>query len=242
MKRKLVFWALSVGVMLALSFFGAIRPSAAQGGVQLSGSGCSVGVNFDAAVRTTYIFEVFAGSDLLDEQSFTPQPDTTLPVPVAFSYTYTGPLPAPTVDILVWAGDDELASFSEITALTSGCGTQPPSNDDQSPTPPPNDGNGDESPAPSPVTGANVCGADLSDAVGGSFIVPADLYAAPGVPIEPWVGIAPGQSAWVLGVDESGEYYKILWGCDQLWVLVETIGPNYDDVWNGMPLPTNVVS
>jgi len=233
MKRKIVFWMLALSTVLALAGFSALSPAMAQSsGVQLSGNGCTVRASFDATNRTTYLFEVFAGADLLDEQSYTPQPDTTLPAPVEFSFTYTGSLPAPTISITIYAGDDVLVEFSEITALTSGCQPQ---------TPPPPADNDDEPPAPAPVTSAIACGADLSGAVVGSFVAPADLYLEPGVVIEPRAGIAPGQTAWVLGVDASGEYYKIQWSCGQFWVPVETMGPNYDDVWNGAPLPTAIV-
>jgi len=50
-----------------------------------------------------------------------------------------------------------------------------------------------------------------------------------------------GKTAWVLGQDASGQFYKIVWTCTMLWVPVSTMGPNFDAVWNGAPLPTNVV-
>lgn len=78
-------------------------------------------------------------------------------------------------------------------------------------------------------------------AVGGSFVADAPLYYMPGDLVEPATSIAAGNTAWVLGKDASGQYYKILWSCDQLWVPVSSMGPNYDAVWNGTPLPTGVV-
>jgi hypothetical protein len=39
-----------------------------------------------------------------------------------------------------------------------------------------------------------------------------------------------GKTAWVLGVDESGVYYMILWGCQTLWVPVGVMGPDNDAV------------
>lgn len=76
-------------------------------------------------------------------------------------------------------------------------------------------------------------------AVGGTFVVDAQTYWKPGEPTD--TVIAAGNSAKVIGVDASGQYYKIAWGCDFLWVPVNTIGPNFDAVWNGAPLPTGVV-
>jgi hypothetical protein len=61
---------------------------------------------------------------------------------------------------------------------------------------------------------------------------------APGVTINPF--ITP--TLWVLGVDESGEFYKVLLACQYLWLPVDTMGPNPDSVWQGRLLPTTVVS
>ena len=75
----------------------------------------------------------------------------------------------------------------------------------------------------------------------GRFTADAPTYWAPGQPTAPQVTIPAGKTAWVLGMDASGAYYQIIWACDLLWVPVETMGPNYDEVWNGTPLPTGVV-
>jgi len=77
--------------------------------------------------------------------------------------------------------------------------------------------------------------------VGGSFVADAPLFAEPGVPVTPAATITAGNTARVIGVDKSGQYYKIIWACDYLWVPVGTMGPNHDAVWNGAPLPTTVV-
>ncbi len=78
-------------------------------------------------------------------------------------------------------------------------------------------------------------------AVGGTFVADAPVYWKPGELTSPLVTIKAGNSARVLGVDASGQYYKIIWVCDFLWVPKVTMGPNYDAVWNGAPLPTAVV-
>ena len=80
-----------------------------------------------------------------------------------------------------------------------------------------------------------------STAVVGAFVANAPLYWEPGEFVQPYMEIAAGSTAWVLGVDESGKYHKIIWVCDLVWVPVGTMGPNYDAVWNGAPLPTDVV-
>lgn len=78
-----------------------------------------------------------------------------------------------------------------------------------------------------------------STAVGGRFVSDAAVYWKPGE-VTKHV-IKAGTSVRVLGKDATGAYYKILYVCDYLWVPVGTLGPNYDAVWNGAPLPTAVV-
>lgn len=97
-------------------------------------------------------------------------------------------------------------------------------------------------PAPAvALPGCDVLVALPSTAVVGAFVSEALLYAEPGVATYPELFLPAGKTAWVLGKNEAGEYYKILWVCQFLWVRVETMGPNYDKVWNGRPLPTDIV-
>ncbi len=78
-------------------------------------------------------------------------------------------------------------------------------------------------------------------AVSGTFVQDAELYWEPGMLIEPYTVVEAGKTYLVAGQDESGMYRKVLIACTWVWVRAETIGPNYDEVWNGMPLPTTVV-
>ena len=80
-----------------------------------------------------------------------------------------------------------------------------------------------------------------STAVVGQFVADADLYWAVGNLTSPLATITASNTAWVLGKDASGEYYKIAWVCNYYWVKVNTMGPNPDAVWNNTPLPTGVV-
>jgi hypothetical protein len=80
-----------------------------------------------------------------------------------------------------------------------------------------------------------------STAVVGAFVSDAPTYWNPGKLTAPLVTIPAGNTAWVLGPDSSGLYQKIIWVCDYLWVPSGTIGPNYDNVWQGRPLPTTPV-
>ena len=75
----------------------------------------------------------------------------------------------------------------------------------------------------------------------GTFTDWATLYWSPGEGVSPPMAFAPGQSAWVLGQDESGLYKKVLLSCDFLWVDAGVIGPTYDETWQGAALPVDVV-
>ena len=79
-------------------------------------------------------------------------------------------------------------------------------------------------------------------AVVGLFLDNAPVYSAPDwdSQTDDWV-MEVGKTAWVYGVDESGEFYKVMLSGRFFWVPVQYLGPNYDEVWNGTPLPTEVV-
>ncbi len=98
-------------------------------------------------------------------------------------------------------------------------------------------------PEPEPVVlpGCDVLLPIPATAVGGTFVADAPVYWAPGKLTSPLVTIPAGNSARVIGLDSTGEYYQIIWVCDYVWVPKATLGPNYDAVWNGAPLPTAVV-
>jgi hypothetical protein len=75
----------------------------------------------------------------------------------------------------------------------------------------------------------------------GKFVENAEAYWSPGNLTDGPVILPVGQSAWVLGVDPTGQYYQVIWSCDYLWVRVETMGPNFDNTWQGTLLPTEVI-
>jgi len=77
-----------------------------------------------------------------------------------------------------------------------------------------------------------------SQAVVGEFVTDTPLYWKPGELTSPLVTIPAGKTAWVFGTDSSGDYYEVLWVCDIVYVPRGAMGPNFDAVWNGRPLPT----
>jgi hypothetical protein len=46
---------------------------------------------------------------------------------------------------------------------------------------------------------------------------------------------------WVLGIDATRRFYKIIIACGTYWVPVDVLVPNPDNVWRSAPLPTRVV-
>ncbi len=80
-----------------------------------------------------------------------------------------------------------------------------------------------------------------SQAVSGAFTQDAQIYWAPGKLVEPLMTIPAGNTYLVAGEDATHMYRKILIACNWVWVLKDKVGPNFDAVWNGKPLPTDVV-
>jgi hypothetical protein len=78
-------------------------------------------------------------------------------------------------------------------------------------------------------------------AVVGAFTQTAEIYWAPGHLAAGEPPVETGKTYWVAGQDETGMYRKILIACEWVWVRAETVGPNFDEVWNGRPLPGTIV-
>jgi hypothetical protein len=78
-------------------------------------------------------------------------------------------------------------------------------------------------------------------AVVGSVNANVNAYWAPEEGATSDVVIEAGKTLWVLGIDETGQFYKVVLSGQYFWLPVWSMGPNYDEVWNGTPLPTEVV-
>lgn len=81
-----------------------------------------------------------------------------------------------------------------------------------------------------------------SQAVVGAFVQTTPVYFAPRSDAGTTTTMEAGKTAWVYGIDATGQFYKVMLAGKFFWVPVSTMGPNYDEVWNGTPLPTTVVS
>jgi len=147
--------------------------------------------------------------------------------------TATFPIPQPATVILRLYDAAQQPIYE--TRLTLYCIEQTYTIDFSGPVTP----GGEEEPVVLP--GCDVLMPIPSTAVVGSFVADAPVYWKPGDLTNPLVTIKAGNTAWVLGQDASGQYYKIVWVCDLVWVPKASLGPNYDAIWNGKPLPTEVV-
>ena len=104
----------------------------------------------------------------------------------------------------------------------------------------------------SPTAGTTTPDADASapgpdmvpippQAVVGTFTTATPLHYTPALDGASSYVMEAGQSLWVLGVDETGTFYQVLLSGNTYWVPVANIGPTYDEVWGGAPLPTEVI-
>lgn len=79
------------------------------------------------------------------------------------------------------------------------------------------------------------------NAVVGAVLTDTPVYYAPHPDAATGIIIEAGKTLWVYGMDASGDFYKVMLSGKLFWLPVETMGPNYDSVWNGWPLPTDIV-
>lgn len=90
------------------------------------------------------------------------------------------------------------------------------------------------------VPGCDVTITIPDTAVGATITANTPVYWKPGEMTDET--LPAGLNVRAIGVDESGMYTKVLYVCGYYWVPTSNIGPNFDAVWNGAPLPTGVVN
>ncbi len=91
-----------------------------------------------------------------------------------------------------------------------------------------------------PVPGIDMVAIPAGSVVG-TFLTSTPLYYAPDPTAASSTVMDAGKTLWVIGVDKSGQFYKVLLVGKFYWVPINTMGPNYDSVWNGWPLPSQTV-
>ncbi|HMM30068.1 MAG TPA: hypothetical protein PKD46_17430, partial [Aggregatilineaceae bacterium] len=82
-----------------------------------------------------------------------------------------------------------------------------------------------------------------SSAVVGVFVRTAPLHwaASADALLQPPLEVEAGKTAWTFGLDQTGAYRQILWGCKKLWVPADSMAPNPDATWQHMPLPDSAI-
>jgi len=217
--RALVLVTLSLALGVA-AFALPAQPALAQGGTpqapEITSVSCTLTVSFAAAITTgPYNVQIWDdGAQVFSED----QTAATVGEILTFTYTFTtiGTV-APGVAVEVYEDSVQTFAVDPYTDIDETC-----------------------SPGAAVEPGCPV--GFPSGSVVGAFVAPAQTYSVPGQLVEaPPVTIAAGKTAWVIGLDASSQYYKIFWACGYLWVPANTMGPNYDKVWNGTPLPTRTV-
>lgn len=95
-------------------------------------------------------------------------------------------------------------------------------------------------------SGASVAGCQLnvpSGSVVGSIPFGATAFYSPNKETNNTDVFVNAGSYWVIGLDSTETFYKIVLACQFLWVPREAVGPYYDGVnWFNNPLPTGIVS
>ncbi len=94
-------------------------------------------------------------------------------------------------------------------------------------------------PAPAP-TPQRPCLPVPTGSVVGRLTRTAQIFYAPGH-VSPGNVLPGGQTFWVVGFDETGQYAKLVLACQYVWVEADAIGPNFEEPWFGAPLPDRVV-
>jgi hypothetical protein len=219
--RKLA--SVMVVVVLAVVSLAIQIPAApaAECGVIASGSGAGYWVSptFDFKAGDTILLEWSAAGGTDVDLALLNEGEIAADLPLSGSFEYTFAADSTTyVDFDLDDGSDPRPTDMISGTVTLVCGEE-------------------EESAPGCASFVNV----PAQAVVGTFNWNSELYWMPGEPVSPVKSMEAGQSLWVAGQDESEMYYKVNLACDWYWVRKETMGPNYDDVWNGAPLPQDIV-
>lgn len=218
MKRRLFFVGLVVVLLSAFALTGTSLAAGTPSNPVLTVLFCTLRVEFDAAAAgVAYNVQIWDDGQLL----FSPtQTSSSVGQTMVFTFDFSNTTilqGAPGIGVYILADGVYVYVNDPYTDLDAPCA----------------------------AFQANEPGCDLlalpSSAVVGSFVQTTPLYWAPGEPVKPALSMEAGKTAWVIGPDATGQWYKIAWACDFLWVPASSLGPNFDNVWQGKPLPTNAV-
>ncbi|WP_162909517.1 hypothetical protein [Aggregatilinea lenta] len=197
----------------------------------------------------------------IDRQPITLRPSVVLgpdaSQTVEFDLTFASPLPANTpyyLHVDQWAGEQvngvptetDYSSWEYIVTCTAAEPDDPidppqivivPGGD----TPPASRGQ-----SSSNSSGVNRPGPDMVDmpewSVMGQFNTATPLLYLPDVQARTSMTIDAGKTLWVLGKDDSGDFYEVVLSGVYLWAPVSSLQPVASAPWNGRALPGEVVN
>ncbi len=185
----------------------------------VSRTGCIIDVNLTVGDAGTYWLQIWDDGVITDAQSFAATTGQTLDV--FYTIKHAAGTGAPGIGIVISDGPTPGAAFALVDPfiypddVANSCAAA--------------------------FAGSLPCIAIPDGSVVGQLISPTEVFWAPGK-ISPDVSLSPTpdeQKFWVIGEDDSGQYYKIILSCQYVWVPVGTMAPAFDDpVWQGTPLPT----
>jgi len=95
------------------------------------------------------------------------------------------------------------------------------------------------------VQGVDNCPLPTNGAVVGKLIRETFVYWGPDISKASTVRLTTAPDAktyWVIGIDPTRKFFKIIIACGTYWVPVETMSTNPDKVWNNTPLPKNTTN
>lgn len=99
--------------------------------------------------------------------------------------------------------------------------------------------------APPVTVGVDNCPLPTNGAVVGKLIRETFVYWGPDISKASTVLLTTGPDAktyWIIGIDSTRKFFKIIIACGTYWVPVETMSTNPDKVWNNTPLPNNTTN
>ena len=143
-----------------------------------------------------------------------------------------------TVSVTTYYGQAQTGGISYESVLVYACGSNTLVSLTNTDDPPVE--SGDLAPESVPVAGPDMVYIPET-AVVGTFTANTALYFDANAECASAHQMSEGQTLWVLGINEAGTFYQVLLSGQTYWVPVNNIGPNYDNVWHGTPLPTVIV-
>jgi uncharacterized metal-binding protein len=172
---------------------------------------CSLSITFTASPGGTFTLTLSDASGTVYSETQSAAEGEV----VTFNYTAVAP-----TSLTISLSDGTTETFSGSTgAFAATCSSEPI-----------------EVGCDSPIPAGSVVGEVLAPSI---FYWGPELWMTTSPPIS--IPTEPRKTLWVVGMDADRELYQVVFACDLLWLPVEVMGPNFDRVWNGTPLPTRIV-